>query len=361
MIETVPDLAPASPTATVNRRFGIAKGLLLTFLLAAAAGQLARLPYFSVLGVMLLSLLLGMAWSTLFRVPADAQAGVAFSSKTLLRTGIILMGLRLHIGQIVQAGLPVLAADALVIAFTLAFMLFLGRRLGLDAKLSALLAAGTAVCGAAAIVAVAPFIGAKKSYTAVSVAYIALLGTAGTIGYLLLAPQLGQDSYAYGLWAGLTLQELGHVIAASQTDPAAADIAIVVKLGRVALLVPVVLVLGYLLNRPTRTTTGGSGATEASDAPGARRLPFPWFVVGFLLMCLIHSLDVIPSAVTARMIDASVLLLSAAMAGIGLGIRFSDFRNVGLRAVLTGLIGFLALAVFGQALLHLLPGLLAGS
>ncbi|MEW9673843.1 YeiH family protein [Ammoniphilus sp. 3BR4] len=321
------------------------KGVILTLILALLAGSIARLPFFSIMGIMIISIILGMSWKALMDVPTDASSGITFSSKILLRAGIILMGLRLNFSQIVEAGFSIVLVDILVIAFTLTLMIYLGKLLSVDKYLAALIAVGTAVCGAAAIVAVAPLIKAKKEFTAVSVACIAILGTIGTIAYTLLYPVLGLDSYQYGVLVGATLHELAHVIAAAiPGGDTSGEIAILVKLGRVALLIPVAMILGFLY-------TSKESGTEVKK--GLKDLPIPWFIFGFLGMCLINTIGILPDTMTQMFIALSVFLLSMAMAGLGLSIQFGDFKKVGFKAVLVGIIGFIALTAIGPLLLKL--------
>lgn len=327
-----------------RKRQGFLKGVILTLVLALLAGSIARLPFFSIMGVMIISIILGMNWKALMEVPNDASSGITFSSKILLRAGIILMGLRLNFSQIVEAGFSIAFIDVLEIAFTLTLMIFLGKILKVDRYLTALIAVGTAVCGAAAIVVVAPLIQAKKEFTAVSVACIAILGTIGTIAYTLLYPVLGLDSYQYGVLVGLTLHELAHVIAAAiPGGDTSGEIAILVKLGRVALLIPVAMILGFIYS--TREKTG--------EKKGWKDLPIPWFIFGFLGMCLINTMGILSGAVTQMLIALSVFLLSMAMAGLGLSINMGDFKEVGLKAVIVGILGFVALTAISPLLLKL--------
>ncbi|RXT07299.1 YeiH family putative sulfate export transporter [Ammoniphilus sp. CFH 90114] len=329
----------------INTRVGLLKGVILTLILAMVAGSIARLPFFSIMGIMIISILLGMSWKALMDVPANSNVGITFSSKILLRAGIILMGLRLNFSQIVEAGFSIVLVDVLVIAFTLTVMIAIGHALKVDKYLTALIAVGTAVCGAAAIVAVAPLIHAKKEFTAVSVACIAILGTIGTIFYTFLFPYLGLDSYQYGVLVGATLHELAHVIAAAiPGGDTSGEIAILVKLGRVALLIPVAMILGYFYTKKERTT---------KESMGIKDLPIPWFIFGFLAMCLVNTVGILSTTVTQFLIASSVFLLSMAMAGLGLSINFSDFKKVGFRAILVGIIGFILLTAISPLLLKL--------
>jgi uncharacterized integral membrane protein (TIGR00698 family) len=319
------------------------KGLVLTFTLAVLAGRIAELPVFSIMGIMITSIMLGVLWKSVMDVPANAGIGITFSSKFLLRAGIILMGVRLNFNQILDAGWSVVLIDLIVIGFTLTVMISLGKWLSVDKTLAALIAVGTAVCGAAAIVAVAPLIGAKKEQTAISVACIAILGTVGAIVFIFLYPYLGLDPYLYGVFAGSTLHELAHVIAAGVPGgDISSETAILVKLGRVALLIPVALVLGYVYRSSERKNT-----VEKSW----RNLPVPWFIFGFLTMSLVNTTGVLPKSVIHIMIAASVFLMSVAMAGLGLSINISEFKKVGRNTIIVAVIGFLALTALGQLLI----------
>lgn len=319
------------------------KGIALTATLAVLAGRIAELPGFSIMGIMIISIMLGVVWKSVMDVPVGASIGITFSSKFLLRAGIILMGLRLNFSQIWEAGLSVVMIDMIVIAFTLIVMISLGKWLKVDKTLGALIAVGTAVCGAAAIVAVAPLIGAKKEQTAISVACIAILGTIGSLIFIVLYPYLGLDPYTYGVFAGSTLHELAHVIAAGVPGgDVGSETAILVKLGRVALLIPVALILGYFFRSEENSTP---------EKKNWRNLPIPWFIFGFLAMSLVNTLGILPDSFTKWLIATSVFLMSVAMAGLGLSINIADFKKVGRNTVVTAILGFIALAILGQVLI----------
>jgi uncharacterized integral membrane protein (TIGR00698 family) len=317
------------------------KGIALTATLAVLAGRIAEAPFFSIMGIMIISIMLGVLWKSVMEIPAGASIGITFSSKFLLRAGIILMGVRLNFNQILNAGIRVVLIDMIVIAFTLTVMIFLGKWLRVEKSLGVLIAVGTAVCGAAAIVAVAPLIGAKKEQTAISIACIAILGTIGAVFYIFLYPYLGLEPYTYGVFAGSTLHELAHVIAAGVPGgDIGSETAILVKLGRVALLIPVALVLSYFYRTGERT-----------DKKGLRNLPVPWFIFGFLAMSLVNTTGLLPSSVIHFLIAASVFLMSIAMAGLGLSINMTDFKKVGRNTIVMAIVGFVALTILGQILI----------
>lgn len=318
-------------------------GIVLTFVIATISGNFVKYPFFSVLGVMIMSILLGMAWKWLMGVPEVASSGITFSSKVLLRLGIILMGLRLNLEQIIAAGITTILIDVSVIVFTITFMLLLGKLLSIDRHLSALIAVGTAVCGAAAIVAVAPLIGAKKESTAISVAFIAILGTIVSVFYSFSYGLLGLDQTEFGILTGATLHELAHVIAAaSPGGDISTDTALLVKLGRVVLLIPVAIGMSLLFNRHT------------DKAKSYKALPVPWFIIGFLFMCIVNTYLPIPRAVVDACIGTSVFLLSMAMAGLGLSVHFSEFKKLNLQVLITGVTGSIAVILLGFILVWLL-------
>ncbi len=345
-VQPMPQDIQATDSPLSKGGLGYVKGILFTLVLAVIAGSIAKLPIFSIMGIMSISILLGMGWRGVVGVPLDAMKGIAFSNKVLLRVGIILMGLRLNLEQIISAGFSILLIDVIVIVFTLTLMMSLGKWLSVDRHLAALIAVGTAVCGAAAIAAVAPLIHARKEFTAVSVACIAILGTIGTIIYTLLYHFFGLEPYQYGVFVGSTLHELAHVIAAAAPGGSeSGDIAILVKLGRVALLIPVAFILGWVFPPQIH---------EEAKRRRVRDLPIPWFIFGFLACSGINTLGLIPPSVTSLLIALSVFFLSMAMAGLGLSIRFGDFKKVGVRAVFVGVAGSIALAVLGRFLLNIL-------
>ncbi|MEC0345766.1 MULTISPECIES: YeiH family protein [Peribacillus] len=333
-------IPPPSPNPKPYLNYiGFIKGLLLTAAIAFIAGIVIKIPIFSVMGSMIISIILGMAWKATIDVPQGSTTGITFSSKILLRAGIILMGLRLDLQQIISAGFSIVLIDVIVISFTLGFMLYLGKLLSIDRHLSALIAVGTAVCGAAAIVAIAPLIGAKKETTAISVAFIAILGTVVTIVYTFIYPVLDLTSYKYGVLAGSTLHELAHVIAAAAPGGnASSDTAILVKLGRVTLLIPVAIIFGIFFKK---------SHTVNIKKRSLKELPIPWFIFGFLAMCILNTWGVFSESITKILITLSIYLLSMAMAGLGLSVNFKEFKKLNRNVLLTGSIGSLALIILG--------------
>lgn len=346
---------------------GFLPGLFMTLLLAAAGKWLASLPALAVMGTLVPALLLGMLWRSSLPLPAALAPGTAFASKRVLRLGIILLGLRLNLLDIVHAGVVNVAIAVSCLAMALWTTYRLGRLFGVEPRLALLTACGTAICGAAAVAALAPQLKAKQAEIAVSTATVALLGTLFTLLYTLLYQVLGLGTAAYGMFAGATLHEVAHVVAAAAPGGAeAVDTAVIMKLTRVALLIPVSLLLGLwkpqladnadaaqdsCMHKPGRNDSASAGLNR-SCAAAKGRPPVPWFLFGFLLMSGVHTLKLLPEPVTLRLIDLAYVFLAMAMAGLGLQTPLALFRREGLRSITSAGLASLLLAGFGYVLVR---------
>lgn len=324
---------------------GYGIGLFLTLILALLAGLISKLPIFSIMGIMIISILLGAIWNHSISMPSslDASLGIEFSSKKLLRAGIILLGFRLNLFQIVDSGVTILLIDTLVITFTLFFMIALGKVFNTNKKLTILMAAGTAICGAAAIVAIAPLIKSKQEQTAVAVSSVAILGTIGALLFIFLFPYLPLTDSEYGLLVGATLHELAHVVAASISGgEIGSETAILVKLGRILLLLPVALIISFFMNRK-----------DSQQEKGKKALPIPWFIFGFLFMSFNNTLQWIPERITHFLLQLSTYFLAMGMAGLGLSMKWEDVKKVGVKPILVAVLGFVGLLSISPMILLL--------
>ncbi|WP_100010372.1 putative sulfate exporter family transporter [Lentibacillus sediminis] len=308
-------------------------GVLFTFLIAGIGYMLAVLPGFSRVGPLACAILLAILYRQLFSYPEALRTGIQFSSKYLLRFAIILYGLKLNIDVIVNDGLGLLAKGAVAIVFSILLTVYLAKKFRANGQLAMLLGVGTGVCGAAAIAAVSPIIKAKDEDTAIGVGIIALVGTIFSIIYAVLQPILPLTDTQYGTWVGLSLHELAHVALAA--EPAGEDalaIALLAKLGRVFLLVPLCFVLIYWVRHRKDT-----------DASGQATVTFPWFLLGFIAMSLFGSYvlgSVIPvSQGFMQATDAiTTFILASAMVGLGLNVSLNDVKNKALRPLAAMLI-----------------------
>ena len=340
-----------------GRNWDLLPGLALVAALTATAWLLVNLPGFRLFGALALALVLGVATRTVIGARVWAVPGARFAAKRLLRLGVILLGVRLQMDLLVAAG-----PTALVLAFgavlvCLAAMEPLGRLLGVAPGLRRTLAVGTGVCGASAIAAAAPVVNADDDEAAMAVGLVSLLGAAGVVAFSLLAEPLGLGERAYALVVGATLHEVGHVLAAGAAmGPAALDLATLVKLVRVALLAPALLLLGVLMQRtdPAAVTPASGSATDAAlNTARRRRVLLPGFLVGFLLLGAARSAGLVPETWVTPLSTSSMLLTAAAMAGIGLGVDLAGLKRAGSRALLLAVVGFLASLVVAATVVFL--------
>lgn len=315
-------------------------GLLFTFLIAFLGFLLAKLPGFAQIGQLASAIILAVMYRQFFGYPEFFRSGIVFSSKRLLRLAIILYGLKLNIGTVVDDGLGLLVRDAGVIIFAITLTIWLGRIFKANKNISLLVGVGTGVCGAAAIAAIAPIIKAKDEETAIGVGMIALVGTIFAIIYTILRPFLPLTDVDYGIWTGISLHEIAHVaLAAAPGGQEALAMGLLAKLGRVFLLVPLCFIFIYLQKRK-------KSGTDNEDT----KIEFPLFLIGFIVMSIIGTYvlgPVIP--VSSGFMDGVASLttwcLTAAMVGLGLNVSLSDLRTKALRPLMAMGITSICLAI----------------
>ncbi|MEX0603564.1 MAG: putative sulfate exporter family transporter [Marinobacter sp.] len=278
----------------------------------------------------------------------SVEAGLTFSIRWLLRTGIVLFGLSVTLQQVFVLGPQVVVLDLLVIATVMIVGYSLGTRwLKLDPETALLTSAGSAICGAAAILATAATIRAKPAVTAMAVATVVMFGSLAMVVYPALFPLLGWEEGLYGVYIGATVHEVAHVVAAGNAVGADAQAnAVVVKLVRVMLLVPFLLILG-------RWWLKYHGASQGNGEP-AGKLTVPWFAFGFIAMVVINSLIALPETLNASLTLIGQIALTMAMAALGYETRFEKLRALGVKPLILGLVLFLLLAVGGIAVTPLI-------
>ena len=226
-----------APKTVVPTTPGILPGLLLASLIAAAAFALRMLPGVHALSPLILAILLGMAFHNLIGTPASAKAGVRFSLKRVLRAGIVLLGLQLTLSQVVAVGGTGVLVIAVTLVSTFAFTVWLGRMLKVDARLTELIAAGTSICGASAVIATNTVTRARDEDVAYAVACVTVFGSLSMMLYPVLGGLMDLGPHAFGLWAGASIHEVAQVVAAAyQRGTEAGEFGTIAKLTRVMML-----------------------------------------------------------------------------------------------------------------------------
>jgi uncharacterized integral membrane protein (TIGR00698 family) len=310
---------------------GIALSAAITF--AAWLLELAETALFgrAWLETLVLAILLGSLVRTLSRVPDAFEPGIRFSAKVLLELGVMLLGASVSAGAILEHGLPLLGGIALSVVLAIAFSYGVGKLMRLPHDMAVLIACGNSICGNSAIAAVAPVIDADGKDVAAAIAFTAVLGVA----VVLLLPLLDQlfclSTLQYGVFAGMTVYAVPQVLAATApVSQASLHIGTVVKLVRVLMLGPVVLVLSLL----------GRGGGARRTLPLAQMVP--WFIVGFLALMALRSGDVLPHGLLGPTHVTAGWLTSMSMAALGLGVDARALMRAGARvsaAVVVSLAG----------------------
>lgn len=316
------DSATSGLTGVRVRARTLAPGTALTLAGTAAALGVGHLV--PTLNPMLVAIVLGAALGNTVRLPARATAGLAFSSRTLLRVGIALLGLQLLLGDITALGWQVVALVVVIVVLGIAGTMALGGALGLGWTQRLLIACGFSICGAAAVAAVDSVSDTDEEEVLTAITLVVIFGTLMIVAVPVLSGALGLSDTVAGMWAGGSIHEVAQVIAAGGAiGGGALAVATVVKLARVLLLAPVVTVIS--LHR--RRTTG-------TDARGTRPPLVPGFVVAFLALVLLRSSGLVPDPVVDAASLAQTGLLTCAMFALGIGVRVAAMRRVGARPVI---------------------------
>ncbi|WP_441228494.1 YeiH family protein [Tardiphaga sp. 20_F10_N6_6] len=327
------------------RNLPLLPGLALTAAIAGVAFALRETSYVGVASPMILAIGIGIAIQNTSGTPAAAKAGISFSMRSILRFAIILLGLQLTAAQLLEVGGIGFAVIAATLVATFIFTTWLGRAMGIDRRLVELIAAGTSICGASAVIATNTVTRAPDEDVAYAVACVTIFGSIAMFVYPLLGSVLQLDPHHFGLWAGASIHEIAQVVAATfQQSRDAGEFGTVAKLARVMMLAPVVITLGLLATRRARAI----GAEF-----GSAKVPMPWFAFGFVAMVILNSLVDVPHAAMSLIIPITTFLLTMALAAMGLETNIQKLRAKGLRPLLLGAAAFLFIAGFSLVLVKL--------
>ncbi len=313
-----------------EKRGGMLHGILLIALFSCAAFYIGGARVFQELSFspMIIGIILGMLYANSLRchLPEAWVPGIQFCSKRVLRLGIILYGFRLTFQDVVNVGVAGILIDAIVVVVTIAGGVFLGRLLKMDRDTALLTSVGSGICGAAAVLGAESAIQAKPYKTAVAVATVVIFGTISMFLYPVAyrSGLLGLTLQEMGIYAGSTLHEVAHAVGAGNAMGGdISNVAIIVKMIRVMLLVPVLIVLGYWAAVRARSA-GGAGASKGKVA-------VPWFAIGFLAVIAFNSFDLLPAAAVDAVNYADTFLLTMAMAALGAETSIDKFKKAGAK------------------------------
>lgn len=290
-----------------------------------------------VVSALLLAIIVGIVLRNLGALPAWSLPGVGWSSKKLLRFGIVLLGLQLSLGSLAELGLGGVLLLISVVAATFFGTLAVGRALGVSHVSRFLIATGFSICGASAVAAMSSVIDPRQESeeeVAQAVALVTLYGTAALFLLPLLAELLGLSARESGLWIGASVHEVAQVIAAASAIGAVSlSVATIAKLGRVVMLAPLVAAVGV-----RESVAAGRGSRDSVDGePSLKRPPIvPLYVLGFLAMVLVRTFVPVPPELLRVVSLVTTALLAIAMFGLGTGVDVRKLIRTGGRPAALG-------------------------
>ena len=338
-----------------EKRQGTISGIIFVAIFAAAATMIAGLAPVQALGIspLVIGIVMGIFYANTLhnKLPSAWGTGITFSAKKILRFAIVFYGFRITFQQIADVGMDGFMVSLIMLSTTFVLGTYLGQKVfKMDRDTSMLTAAGASVCGAAAVLATEPVLKAEEHKTAVAVSMVVLFGTISMFMYpvlyaAIIEPATGflhMTPQEFGIYVGGTIHEVAQVVAVpasisgSPTDMA--NSAVIVKMTRVIMIAPLLIVLGIYLSAQAKKSGGMSDGVK---------LVIPWFAVYFILMAGFNSLQIVPQNIVDVINEIDTFLLTMAMTALGMGTIFAKFKGLGLAPIYTALSMFAWLVVGG--------------
>ena len=313
-----------------EKRSSMLHGVLLITLFSCAAFYIGEMNFVKELSFspMIVGIILGMLYANSLRnnLPETWVPGIQFCSKRILRIGIILYGFRLTFQDVLAVGLPAIFIDTIIVTTTILGGILIGRMLKMDRGIALLTSIGSGICGAAAILGAESTIQTKPYKTAVAVSTVVIFGTISMFIYPILYHNgtFVLSANEMGIFTGATLHEVAHTVgAANAMGKEISDVAIIAKMIRVMMLVPVLLITSFMVSQP---------AIKAGEQNGSmKKVSIPWFAIGFLAVIGFNSFDLLPQSLTAFINNVDTFLLTMAMTALGAETSIDKFRKAGAK------------------------------
>ena len=315
-----------------EKRSSMLHGVLLIALFSCAAFYIGEAQVLKEISFspMIIGIILGMLYANSLRnhLPETWVPGIQFCSKKIIRLGIILYGFRLTFQDVVNVGMAGIAVDSIIVAVTILGGIYIGKLMKMDKDIALLTSIGSGICGAAAVLGAESTIQTKPYKTAVAVATVVIFGTISMFlypiayrsGWLDLTPQ------QMGIFSGATLHEVAHAVGAGNAmGQEISNVSIIVKMIRVMMLVPVLLILGYWVAKKAKSGMNADGSVQKT------KVAVPWFAVGFLAVIGFNSFDLLPVPVVDAINYVDTFLLTMAMAALGAETSIDKFKKAGAK------------------------------
>jgi len=343
---------PFSP----SNRNGTLSGIVFVAIFAAAATFIADLSYLKSLGIspLVIGIVIGIFYANTLnnQTPLAWQSGITFSAKKILRFAIVFYGFRITFQEIAEVGIEGFLVSLIMLSSTLILGTWIGYKLfKMEKDTSILTASGASVCGAAAVLATEPVVKAQEHKTAIAVSMVVLFGTLSMFLYPILYTAIFENATGFfhmspkefGIYVGGTIHEVAQVVAVPASIPNApeemANAAVIVKMTRVILIAPMLILLGFYL--------AYSAKKEGGEHNGKMKLVIPWFAVYFIAVAGFNSLHIVPQNIVGVINEIDTFLLTMAMTALGMGTVFSKFKGLGLAPVYTSSAMFAWLVIGG--------------
>ena len=340
---------------SAQNRKGTISGILFVAIFAAAATMIADIQFVKSLGIspLVIGIVMGIFYANTLHnhIPSEWGTGITFSGKKILRFAIVFYGFRITFQQIAEVGMSGFMVSLIMLSTTFFIGTYLGIKIfKMDRDTSMLTASGAAVCGAAAVLATEPVLKAEGHKTAVAVSMVVLFGTISMFLYpvlysTIIEPATGflhMTPQEFGIYVGGTIHEVAQVVAVPASVAGApvdmANSAVIVKMTRVIMIAPMLIVLGIYLSMQAKKSGGVSDGVK---------LVIPWFAVYFIGMAGFNSLGLVPQNIVDVINEIDTFLLTMAMTALGMGTIFAKFRGLGLAPLYTAGGMFLWLVIGG--------------
>ncbi len=338
-----------------ENRKGTLSGIIFVAIFATAATFIAQLAPVHALGLspLVIGIVMGIFYANTLhnKLPSEWETGITFSGKKILRFAIVLYGFRITFQQIAEVGMEGFLVSLIMLSTTFVLGTWLGTNVfGMEKDTSMLTASGASVCGAAAVLATEPVLKAEGHKTAIAVSMVVLFGTISMFLYpvlysVIIEPATGflhMTPAQFGIYVGGTIHEVAQVVAVPASIPNAPEVmansAVIVKMTRVIMIAPMLIVLGFYLSYVARKEGGAESAVK---------LVIPWFAIYFIGVAGFNSLHLIPEAIVANINIVDTFLLTMAMTALGMGTHFAKFKGLGLAPIYTALGMFIWLVIGG--------------
>lgn len=319
-------------------------GLLMVLVIAVVAKSLSS--GLSYVDASVIAILIGILIKNFFGLPERYEAGVQFTLKKVLKAAIILLGFGLSFHQIFQVGAYSILIVVITVFLGITLTYYIGKMFGLHNNVSSLIGFGTAICGATAIITLGPLIRAKDEEVAYAINTIFGFNILAILVYPLIGLLMGMQDQQFGIWVATAVHDTSAVVAAgfAYSDPAGV-IAVIVKLGRTMMIVPIALLI--LLIQWWNARKKG---IEAENTSSVWKV-FPYFIFIFVLAAFLNTIIGFPDVIVSNTGTLSKFLIIMVMASVGLGTDIKKLSSMGLKPLFVGLITSVLIGVISISLI----------